>query len=479
MFKPFFCILYFLFFINICFAQTPYIEWQICLGGSGYDEARSIEQTSDGGYIVAGFSNSIDGDVTGNHGSKDYWVTKLDQVGNIEWQKSLGGSENDWGQSIKQTIDGGYVIAGVSGSNDGDVSGNHSVVGDFWIVKLNTIGILEWQKCYGGYQGDVANAIQQTADGGFIVTGTVYSNDGDVLGFQGTGDAWLIKLNPLGSIEWQKCLGGSLNEWGYSVCQTNDGGYILAGVTRSNDGDVSGNHGNEDFWVVKLNSTGNIEWQKCLGGSEFEDAYSIEQTNDGGYIVTGVTGSNNGDVQGLNGTNDFWVVKLNSVGNVEWQKCVGGYFNDWAHSIKQTIDGGYIVSGVTNSNNGDVIGNNGSDDSWIVKLNSTGNIEWQKCLGGSFDEEAFDIEQTSDGGYIIANGSYSQDGDVVGNHGSMDFWIVKLSPEMSIEENNNSTREKEVIRIIDPLGRETQIKKNVILLYQYDDGSVKRELIIE
>ena len=187
--------------------SAPEIQWAKCYGGSEYDAALSIQQTTDGGYIVAGLSLSNDNDVSGNHGGEDYWIVKLTSTGSIEWQKSLGGSGEDRASSVIQTTDGGYIIAGTSNSNDGDVSGNHGR-DDYWIVKLSSTGILEWQKSLGGSGDDDANSIQQTTDGGYIIAGGSNSNDGDVSGNHGSDDYWIVKLAPSGSIEWQKSLGG-------------------------------------------------------------------------------------------------------------------------------------------------------------------------------------------------------------------------------------------------------------------------------
>ncbi len=345
------------------FAQTaPAIQWQKCLGGSGDDAAYSIQQTRDGGYIVAGSSSSNNGDISGHH---DY----------------------------------GYVV---------DRNGiSHYIIGyDYWVVKLNSTGTIEWQKCLGGKGEDDAYSVQQTTDGGYIVAGGSTSFDGDVSeNLDGGGlDYWVVKLNSTGTIEWEKILGGVQDEEAQSIQQTTDGGYIVAGLTTSNNGDVSGNHGDGDYWVVKLSSTGTIEWQKCLGGSSGEQAYNIRQTTDGGYIVAGDTHSIDGDVTGyhlfLNGTNAFvdaWVVKLSSSGTIEWQKCLGGSDVDVAYSIQQTTDGGYIVAGISGSTDGDASGNHGGFDAWIVKLNGSGNIQWQKSLGGSDYDEAASTQQTTDG----------------------------------------------------------------------------------
>jgi hypothetical protein len=350
------------------YAQAPAIEWQRCLGGTYDDYAYSIQQTSDGGFIVAGRTYSNDGDVSGNHGKSDAWVVKLNSSGDIEWQKCLGGTGNDYAKSIQQTSDGGFIVAGYTDSNDGDVSGNHGYF-DYWVVKLNSSGTILWQKCLGGTSFDQAYSIQQTSDGGFIVAGRTYSNDGDVSGNHGDIDAWVVKLNSSGDIIWQKCLGGTSGDYANSIQQTSDSGFIVAGYTWSNDGDVSGNHGYYDYWVVKLNSSGDIEWQKCLGGTYYDYAYSIQQTSNGGFIVAGSTNSINGDVSGYHGYFDYWVVKLNSSGDILWQKCLGGTSDDYANSIQQTSDGGFIVAGYTNSNDGDVTENHGGYDTWVVKLN--------------------------------------------------------------------------------------------------------------
>jgi len=439
-------LLLFVFFIfvslNNIYAQAPFIQWQKCLGGIFDDGAFSVCQTADGGYIVAGVAYSNDGDVTGNHNTTgtypDYWVVKLDNIGNIQWQKCLGGTSGEFANSVEQTIDGGYIVAGYATSIDGDVTGNHGNI-DYWIVKLDSIGNIEWQKCLGGTNADMAYTVQQTTDGGYFVAGKTVSNDGDVTGNHGNYDEWVVKLDGSGNIQWQKCLGGTSAEYANCVEQTNDGGYIVVGETWSNDGDVTGNHGGQDYWIVKLDSSGNIQWQKCLGGTSDEWAQSVRQTNDGGYIAAGFTLSNDGDVTGNHGNWDEWIVKLDGSGSIQWQKCLGGTNTDKAQSIEQTNNGGYIVAGYTQSNDGDVTGLHGSQsDYWVVTLDSSGNIQWQKCLGGTTSDYALSVQQTADGGYIIAGETNSNDGDVTGLHGSQsDYWVVKLSPLTAIEEESN------------------------------------------
>lgn len=413
---------------------TPSIQWQKSLGGSYSDVAKSIQQTSDGGYIIAGESDSTNGDVTGNHGTSDFWIVKLSALGIIEWQKSLGGSYGDIANSIQQTSDGGYIVAGESSSINGDVTGNHGNA-DYWIVKLDSSGNIQWQKSLGGSNRDAANSVQQTSDGGYIVAGESNSTNGDVTGNHGNSDYWIVKLDPSGTIQWQKSLGGSLHDAANSIQQTSDGGYIVAGGASSSNGDVTHNNGNDDFWIVKLDSLGTIQWEKSLVGNLADTAQSIQQI-EGGYIVAGPSNSQNSEVPTTFGTSNYCIAKLGSNGNTLWQKHFGGSNNDYAYSTQQTPDGGYIVAGGAQSVDGDVIGNHGNNDFWIVKLSSSGIIEWQKTLGGSAFDDAYSIKLTNDGGFIIAGITQSADGDVTGYHGNGDAWIVKLGAFLSTTESN-------------------------------------------
>lgn len=418
---------------------APSILWQKSLGGSSIDFPTSVQQCSDGGFIVAGQSQSGDGDVSGNYGNADYWVVKLDTGGNLTWQKSLGGSDTDLANSIQQTTDGGFIVAGYARSTDFDVTGNHGL-NDYWIVKLDTAGNIVWQKCFGGTGVDQPHSIQQTNDGGFIVAGTSNSNDGDVSGNQGSFDYWIVKLDIAGNIGWQKSFGGTGYDEAFSAKQTSDGGYIVAGNSNSNDSDVTSNHGGLDYWIVKLDSVGTLIWQKSLGGSDEDYSTAAQETTDGGFIVAGYTSSTNGNVTGNHGFHDCWIVKLNASGTVVWKKCFGGSSYDFASSIRQMTDNGFVFAGYSSSNNGDVTGNHGNYDYWMVRTNETGGLLWQKSLGGSNGEISSSFDQTNDGGFIVAGSSDSNDGDVSGNHGFEDYWIVKLSTDGStgmVSHSNN------------------------------------------
>lgn len=396
--------------LTIVTAQ-PSISWQKSLGGTNTDAARSIIQTIDGGYIVAGYTSSINGDVSINNGSRDVWVVKLNSSGIIEWEKSYGGAGSDEAYDIQQTSDGGYILTGMSDSNDlfGVGYGNDDIL----VIKTNSTGVVEWGKKFGTSSGDRGHSIKQTTDGMYIVTG-----------FVGGGGTWVAKLDNIGNlhINWPNTIFSGSQA--YSVQETSDGGYVVAGYSSNGTNGI-------DIRVLKLSTTSNILWDYNFGGTSADYGYSIQETTDGGFIVAGATQSNDGDVTNNYGNQDFWVLKLNALGIMQWQKTYGGTQNDFATSIKQTNDGGYVVVGQTNSDDNDVSGNPGSYiyDYWVIKLNDTGQLQWQSCLGGSSNDFGTSIQQAADGGYIATGRSFSNNYDVSGNHGDYDFWVVKLEPE--------------------------------------------------
>jgi hypothetical protein len=424
-----FLLLFSLFGVFHGVAQTS-IEWQTCLGGSGGEEGHSIQQTTDGGYILAGLSTSNDGDVSGGHGASDCWVVKLDSAGQIEWQKPLGGTKSDAAYFVQQTTDGGYFFAGSSYSNDGDLSENKGI-SDFWAVKLSVSGDIEWQQSFGGSDEDILYSALETSSGEYIVIGQTYSSDGDISQNLGGGDIWLLKLNSTGQLQWEKSYGGSKSDVPFVIKETTGDGYVIAGKTSSNDGDVSGNNGNTDSWVFKIDALGNIEWQNALGGIGIDFFDDIVQTDDGGYVAIGGTASGNtGDVTGHHGAFDVWVVKLYNSGELEWQKTIGGSKSDLGRVIVQTSDNGLVIGAETSSTDGDASDHSSeSQDWWILKLNASGDIQWNKILGGGKIEICGSLQQTADSGFIIAGQTYSNDGDVSGLQGTTDIWVVKLSPE--------------------------------------------------
>ena len=315
-------ILFFVSTISTLKAQiSPAIQWQNAIGGKYAGYVNKMAPTNDGGYIAVGVVDSINGIYMPNfHGYVDVWVAKLDKYCNIEWQKCFGSSGADYANIVLQTKDGGYIIVGEPGVNDGDVSGCHGG-GDIWVLKLTYNGILQWQKCLGGSDSDGPSSIKETIDGGYIVVGETQSSDGDVNGLHYiwpylNPDGWVVKLDSIGTIEWQKCLGGYDSDRMLDIQQNIDGSYIVVGEVASYDGDVTGNHGRADAWVVKLTNNGAIIWQKCYGGSDIDYANIIKKKDDGGYILAGGTLSNDIEVSGNHGHEDMWVVKIDSIGNI-------------------------------------------------------------------------------------------------------------------------------------------------------------------
>ncbi len=408
--------------VTLCADAQPFIIWQQCLGGFDEDYAYSIQPTLDGGYIAAGKTISDNGDVSGNHeylsgdNTWDIWVVKVNALGFIEWQRCLGGTGYyEQANSIIQTLDGGYVVAGQTSSYDGDVFGFHGSI-DMWVVKLDNAGSIQWQRCLGGTSEEQANSIIQTLDGGYVVAGQTSSTNGDVSGNNGSSDFWVVKLDSNGYIEWQKCFGGSDSDVASSIDQTTDEGYVVTGTTGSIDGDVSGNHTQyyTDIWVVKMDAAGEIQWQRCFGGTSYEEGASVSETSDGGYIVAGKAHSIDGDVVGNHSYadmcppschSDMWLIKLNAEGNLIWSKCYGGTNDEYASAVRQTTDGGFIVIGTAESSNGDVSGIHsglGYEDMWVVKTNATGSIQWSRCLGGIHYEAGYDVQLAQGGGYLLA-----------------------------------------------------------------------------
>ncbi|MDC8001421.1 T9SS type A sorting domain-containing protein [Aequorivita todarodis] len=413
--------------------QPANMQWQNSLGGSGNEYAYKIIQTPDNGFIVMGHSESSDGDVSENKGNMDYWLVKLNGAGQLEWERSYGGSGYEFGYSVINTSDGGYLIGGQSESTDGDVSNNHGM-NDAWAVKLNSVGDIQWEKSYGGSLNEYITGMIETTDGGFLFIAPTTSNDGDITNNQGERDYWIFKTNAQGTIEWQKTYGGSESDYAQDVKQTPNGGYIVTGMSRSTDGDITNPHGGYDYWVLKLDPIGDMEWQKNYGGSQDDYSLAILLTDDNGYIISGYSKSNNGEVSGNHGGNDYWVVKIDGAGNLEWQKCYGGSADDLSSYIVESTNGGYVISGVSFSTDGDITNNHGERDAWVLEIDSSGGILWQSTFGGSDLDTTNAVVATSDFGYALAGYSKSNDGDVSGNHGQHDFWVFKLDGVLSLEQ---------------------------------------------
>jgi len=324
----------------------------------------------------------------------------------IQWENTFT-RDSSCLNSLQETNDGGFILGGT------DRSYNF----DFWIIKTNQFGTLQWEKTFGGSSFESLNSLQQTNDGGFILGGSSASSDGDVSGNNGSSDFWIVKTDASGNLQWEKNFGGSSFESLNSLQQTSDGGFILGGSSSSSDGDVSGNNGSSDFWIIKTDVSGNLQWEKNFGGSSNETINSLQQTSDNGFILGGSSYSSDGNISGNNGSSDFWIVKTDASGNLQWEKNFGGSSNETINSLQQTSDDGFILGGSSSSSDGNVSGNNGLSDFWIVKTNQFGTFEWEKNFGGSSNEIISSLDQTSDGGFIFGGYSRSTDVDLSENNG--------------------------------------------------------------
>jgi hypothetical protein len=355
----------------------PEEEWNKTFGGTSYETGNSVQQTIDGGYIIAGSTESY------GEGNYDVWLIKTDSVGNEQWNKTFGGADDDYSCWVQQTTDGGYIIAGSTesyGEGDYDVlliktdsggneqwsktfgetnsdSGNsvqqtidggyiiagHKNFGksacEVWLIKTDSVGNEQWNKTFGGTYCDWGQSVQQTTDRGFIITGvTNYYGPGG-------GDVLLIKTDSVGNKKWNRTFGGKKPDFGHSVQQTTDGGYVIAGTTSSYG------FGPSDVWLIKTDSVGNEQWNKTFGIMDLGIGHSVQQTTDGGFIITGCIDYN-----------DVWLIKTDSVGNEQWNKTFGGTDGDEGFSVQQTTDGGYIITGKTDSYGA------GSYDVWLIKV---------------------------------------------------------------------------------------------------------------
>ncbi len=441
--------LFFLAFIltNSIFCQ-PRIELQKSFGGSESENSGGVIMNRNGGFTIAGSSNSTNGQVTGLHPGvcsfgvcQDFWIVKTDSLGNLLWQSCFGGTEDDAAYSIAPTRDGGSISCGYTGSSDGDVTGNHVIPGipewDAWVVKLDSLGNLLWKRCYGGSKGEFAFSIIPTFDSSFVMAGYAYSTDGDVPGNHRpnpppggqTTDAWVVKLDSVGNIQWSKNYGSMGDEVVHSIIQTFDSGYAFLAVTNSIGGDVTCNHGYKDYWLVRLDRNGNILWNNCFGGSDEDQGYSLKQTLDSGFILVGMAGSVDGDVSFRHDSiyADIWIVKTDQFGILEWEKSLGGTNYDVGTSVVLLTDSTYLVGASVLSTDRDVSGNHGSADFYLAKINQTGQLEWSKCYGGGGADWNSGLIDAGPQSWMMVGYTDSNSGDVSGNHGSEDYWAVKLT----------------------------------------------------
>jgi len=436
-------------FAIIQLTAQPVIKKQAIFGGVSDEWNPHIILLKDGGLIMVMASssnasgNKSENNRNSNGGSSDYWVVKVNAAGIIEWDKTFGGDMDDVPASIIATRDNGYIVAGKSTSGvSGDKTAPSKGNADLWMVKMDSLGNKIWDKAYGGNYDEYGGSIVETGNG-YLLGGTSYSHkSGDKTEIsRGSGDYWILKLDKQGNKVWDKTYGGNLGEGLKSIDITASGGYILGGESGS---DVSGEksqpgRGRGDYWVVTVDKDGKKLWDKTLGGDMGESLEDLQTTRDGGYILGGYSESNAGIDKSENskGAYDYWIIKLDASGNKLWDRTFGGSDTEQFLSLQQTKDKGYILAGYSHSGqSGDKTeasrnrpGN--YNDYWIVKTDSLGQIEWDKTIGGSEGDMASDIKQFTANDYIVAGWSTSRkSGDKtlprlgLEQHG--DAWLVRL-----------------------------------------------------
>jgi hypothetical protein len=414
------------------------IAWQRSFGGSSFEYLKTARPTADGGFILGGASASgTDGNKTSpNFGWLDFWLVRLDANGNKVWDKSFGGSDEDSLVAVEQTADGGFILGGSSIS---PINGNKTSTNwgsfDFWLVRVNANGGKLWEASFGGMGWDSLGSVQPTADGGFIVGGASASgtNGNKSSPNFGNNDYWIIRLDSNGAKAWEKSFGGSGDDSLQALQQTTEGGFIVGGYSASaaSGNKTSQNFGDADFWVLKLDGAGNKVWERSFGGSGADRLASLQQIADGGFVLAGETwsGATGNKTSASYGLNDFWVVRLDAAGNKVWDVSLGGLSNERAWSVRQTSDGGFIVGGRSSSN---VSGNKtspvfGSSDYWLVRLDSSGGKLWERAFGGSDYDELYTTSPLP-GGYFLAGESKSTNGTrTAAPYGLNDFWVLKLA----------------------------------------------------
>jgi hypothetical protein len=348
-------------FLFVCVSVTAQVSFQKAYGKTIREWGTSLARTMDGGYVLTGHSY--------NGADRDVLVIKTNGAGDTLWSKIYGGSIDDYGNSIQQTSDGGYIIAGNSNSF------SQGTDNDVYLIKINSSGDTTWTKTYGGQGEDIAYSVCQSSEGGYIVAGVSGSFN------NGVNKMYVIKTDNAGNLLWSRTYGGNSYEGAFSIQQTTDRGYIIAGSTLS-----FGSGG--DVYLVKTDLNGNLQWSEAVGGAGFDRAYFVKQTDDQGFIIAGETSSFGA------GATDVFLIKTNSSGSVSWSKTFGSTASEWANEVRQTSDGGYILTGRTGS-----FGSN--CDAYLIKTDHTGNLMWSKAFGGNDADYGYSVAQAADGGYII------------------------------------------------------------------------------
>jgi len=357
------------------FNENDELLWSKTYGGSLDEKGADLIATQDGGFVITGYASSSDGDVSQNFGNQDFWIVKLDSGGNIIWENAFGFNGSDRAYAIIETQDSGYLISGVldvtasaGQGNSKNSQINEHAGGDYWAVKLDASGNQEWTKYFGGNLSDDPFGVVETNSGNFILVGASDSADVDISNNKGSYDFWVVSISSTGNLIWEKNFGGTQIDEAQDIIKTTDNNFIIVGNTRSDDIDVSANNGDSDVWIIKINENGDLLWEKTIGGASFDTANSISKSNIG-YIISGSSRSENGFITTNNGQNDALVANIDETGNLLWLKTVGGSEFDFAYDVVQLDDGSIIAVGETTSSDKDLSSNNGFTDILITKFN--------------------------------------------------------------------------------------------------------------
>ena len=416
------------------FETTGALESVLVFGGSLNESAETVIKTSDGGYAVLGFTQSTDGDITDKTDSSyDVWLLRFDQDNNLLWNKTYGGTNDEKGHDLIQTEDGGFAVIGYTFSNDGDVD-NNAGQQDFWLFKTDAQGNLQWEKTY-GYSGlDYGLSIKPANDNGFILSGvldvTSSGGEGNTRQQQtlhAGGDYWVLKVDQTGNLIWSKYFGGLFTDTAYDVIPTNDNGFIIIGSSDSEDTDISNNIGSYDFWAVKVDNQGVLQWEQNYGGTQIDEAYKIIKTNNNNYLIVGDTRSEDEDISNTFGAADVWAITISEDGNLINQNSYGGENFDVSRSVISDSENGFLICGSSRSGTGQHTQNNGQNDIWVLKTNATGHLKWQTSIGGSNVDFAYGITQLNNNKIITVGETSSDDFDIPENKGFTDLIIVTLN----------------------------------------------------
>ena len=484
-----------LFFVFVLALLCPKISkaqdilWEKSYGGKHADYLLDAQPTADYGFILAGASLSVkSGNKTeDNQGDLDYWVWKMDEGGELDWQKNFGGSGTDILYSIRNTNDGGFILGGTSDSQAG-IHKKDSCRGkeDFWIIKLNAKGGEEWQRTLGGSGQEILKSIAPTKDGGYILGGSsaspvspkILRGGTDPYGkweaCRGSMDFWVVKLNEKGEVKWQRTLGGLYVDMLESIEPTKDGGYIIGGHTNSpssHDKSEEG-YGSGDYWVVKLDKDGNTEWEKVFGGEQDDHLYIVKQTKDGGYILGGNSASatsGNKSKSNKKGT-DIWLIRLDENAEILWQETYNTGKTDVLTSLVENNDGTFLLGGYAQTElkaNDKVKTDKKEINDYIaIKIAADGEVLWKKAVGSSGEDILRKVVETRDGGYLLAGTSKGQvSRDRNSGKGSNDFWVVKLK-------DRDKKEKKEKKAMLEAIPNPTQQYTNVIVGFEYKTGTV-------